>query len=154
MCGATCAYNVPELFSHRFAPAVDRKEARSELKLHADSPTALNTVTAYGSGFIEVNQIRHSCPLLIAPDRPVEPWDVDGFESLTADDFARLRDRAPELVLLGTGTRQRFPHPRLLRPLTDARIGCESMNSQAACRTYNILMGEGRKVLAALLLDD
>ena len=135
-------------------PAVDRKEARSELKLHADSPTALNTVTAYGSGFIEVNQIRHSCPLLIAPDRPVEPWDVPGFESLTADDFARLRDRAPELVLLGTGSRQRFPHPRLLRPLTDARIGCESMTSQAACRTYNILMGEGRKVLAALLLDD
>jgi uncharacterized protein len=134
--------------------AVDRKEARSELKLHADSPTALNTVTAYGSGFIEVNQIRHSCPLLIAPDRPVEPWDVAGFDTLTADDFARLRDRAPELVLLGTGARQRFPHPQLVRPLTDARIGCESMTSQAACRTYNILMGEGRKVLAALLLDD
>jgi uncharacterized protein len=123
------------------------------LKLHADSPTALNTVTAYGSGFIEVNQIRYQRPVLITPDRPVEAWDVTGFDSLSTDDFAALRDLSPELVLLGTGARQRFPHPRLVGPLTDAHIGCEAMTSQAACRTYNILMGEGRKVLAAILLD-
>ena len=123
------------------------------MKLHADSPTALNTVTAYGSGFIEVNQVRHLRPVLVTPDQPVEPWDVASFEALSSGDFERLRARAPELVLLGTGDRQRFPHPRLVKPLTDARIGCEAMTSQAACRTYNILMGEGRKVLAALLLD-
>jgi uncharacterized protein len=123
------------------------------LKLHADSPTALNTVTAYGSGFIEVNQVRHQRPVLIAPDRPVEAWNVAGFDALTTDDFAMLRDRSPELVLLGTGTRQHFPHPRLVRPLTDAHIGCEAMTSQAACRTYNILMAEGRRVAAALLFD-
>ena len=123
------------------------------MKLHADTPTALNTVTAYGSGFIEVNQVRHQHHVLIAPDRPVEAWDVAGFDTLTAEDFSRLRDRSPELVLLGTGERQRFPHPRLVKPLADARIGCEAMTSQAACRTYNILMGEGRKVLAAILLD-
>jgi uncharacterized protein len=141
------------VFTHRSAFADDRKEARSELKLHADSPTALNTVTAYGSGFIEVNQIRHHHPVLIAPDRPVEPWNVLGFDHLSSDDFSQLRDLGPELVLLGTGVRQRFPHPRLVKPLTDARIGCEAMTSQAACRTYNILMGEGRKVLAAVLLE-
>ena len=56
-------------------------------------------------------------------------------------------------MLLGTGARQRFPHPRLLKPLTEAGIGCEAMTSQAACRTYNILMSEGRRVLAAILLD-
>ena len=56
-------------------------------------------------------------------------------------------------MLLGTGARQRFPHPHLLKPLTEAGIGCESMTSQAACRTYNILMSEGRRVLAAILLD-
>jgi uncharacterized protein len=123
------------------------------LKLHADSPTAFNTVTAYGSGFIEINTIRYSRPVLVAPDQPVEPWDVTSFDSLTTDDFTRLRERAPEVVLLGTGERQRFPHPRLTRPLADAQIGCEAMDSRAACRTYNILMGEGRKVLAALLLD-
>ena len=129
------------------------QEARSELKLHADSPTALTTVTGYGPGFIEVNQVRHHRPVLVAPDRPVEPWNVGGFDALSAEDFAQLRDRTPELVLLGTGARQRFPHPRLLQPLIDSRIGCEAMTSQAACRTYNILMGEGRKVLAAILLD-
>jgi uncharacterized protein len=138
---------------HRSACADDCREARSELKLHADSPTALNTVTAYGPGFIDVNQVRHLRPILLAPDRPVEAWDVAGFDALTAEDFTRLRDRSPELVLLGTGERQRFPHPRLVKPLIDARIGCEAMTSQAACRTYNILMGEGRKVLAAILLD-
>jgi uncharacterized protein len=131
----------------------DCREARSELKLHADSPTAFNTVTAYGSGFVEINAIRYSYPVLVAPDRPVEPWDVASFDSLSADDFTRLRERAPELVLLGTGERQRFPDPRLTRPLAEARIACEPMDSRAACRTYNILMGEGRKVLAALLLD-
>jgi len=124
------------------------------LKLHADSPTALNTVTAYGPGFVEVNQIRHQRPLLVMPDRPVEPWDVTSFDALSTADFDRLRDLAPELVILGTGARQRFAHPRLLRPLLEARIGCEAMTSQAACRTYNILMGEGRKVLAAILFDE
>jgi len=123
------------------------------LKLHADSPTALNTVTAYGADFVEINQIRHQRPLLIMPDRPVEAWDVTSFDALSTADFDRLRELAPELVVLGTGARQRFAHPRLLRPLLEARIGCEAMTSQAACRTYNILMGEGRKVLAAILFD-
>jgi len=124
------------------------------LKLHADSPTALNTVTAYGAGFVEVNKIRHQSPLLVMPDRPVEPWNVTSFDALSTADFDRLRDLAPELVILGSGARQRFVHPRLLRPLLEARIGCETMTTQAACRTYNILMGEGRRVLAAMLFDD
>jgi uncharacterized protein len=123
------------------------------LKLHADSPTAFNTVTAYGSGFIEINKVRHTRSVLLMPEQPVEAWDVTGFDALTPEDFARLRAYAPELVLLGTGERQRFPRPDLTRALTESRIGCEAMDSRAACRTYNILMGEGRKVLAAILLD-
>jgi uncharacterized protein len=123
------------------------------LKLHADSPTAFNTVTAYGSGFIEINKVRHIRPVLLMPEQPVETWDVAGFDALTPADFDRLRTHAPELVLLGTGERQRFPGPHLTRALTEARIGCEAMDTRAACRTYNILMGEGRKVLAAILLD-
>jgi uncharacterized protein len=124
------------------------------LKLHADSPTALATVTAYGSGFVEVNKVRYTRPVLVAPDRPVEPWDIAGFDALSALDFERLRGLAPEVVLLGTGAQQRFVHPRLLQALAAARIGCESMTTPAACRTYNILMGEGRRVLAALLIDE
>jgi uncharacterized protein len=120
------------------------------LKLHADTPTALNTVTAYGPGFIEINKVRHMSALVLTPER-VEPWPTASFEALAEADFERLRALDPEVVLLGTGARQRFPHPRLSRPLAEARIGLEVMNTPAACRTYNILMAEGRKVVAALL---
>ena len=122
------------------------------MKLHADAPTVLNTVTAYGPGFIEINKVRHASAVLLTPDR-VEPWAVASFEALDAAGFERLRALDPEVALLGTGARQRFPHPRLSRALSEARIGLEVMTTAAACRTYNILMGEGRKVLAAILLD-
>jgi len=122
------------------------------LKLHADTPTALNTVTAYGPGFIEINKVRHASAVLLTPDR-VEPWAVASFEALAEADLERLRAFTPEVALLGTGSRQRFPHPRLARALSEARIGLEVMTTAAACRTYNILMAEGRRVAAALLLE-
>lgn len=121
------------------------------MKLHADTPTAQNTVTAYGPGFVEINKVRHTGNLIVTPDQ-VEPWPVADFESLETSDFERLRDLRTEVVLLGTGARQRFPHPRLTHPLTQARIGLEIMDTQAACRTYNILMAESRRVAAALLV--
>jgi uncharacterized protein len=127
-----------------------KQEAPGELKLHADTPTALNTVTAYGPGFIEINKQRHVSAVLLTPER-VEPWTVASFEALREGDFERLRALEPEVALLGTGSRQRFPHPRLSRALNEARIGLEVMTTAAACRTYNILMAEGRKVAAALL---
>jgi uncharacterized protein len=120
------------------------------LKLHADTPTALNTVTAYGPGFIEINKVRHTSAVVLTPAR-VEAWPIASFEALAEADFERLRALDPEVVLLGTGSRQRFPHPGLSRALADARIGLEVMNTPAACRTYNILMAEGRKVVAALM---
>jgi uncharacterized protein len=123
------------------------------LKLHADTPTTQNTVTAYGPGFVEINRVRHTTNVLVTPDQ-VEPWRVASFEGLDASDFERLRDLGSEVVLLGTGTRQRFPHPRLTRPLWEARIGLEVMDTQAACRTYNILMAESRKVAAALFVEN
>lgn len=134
------------------APRGRKQETPGELKLHADTPTALNTVTAYGPGFIEINKVRHASAVLLTPDR-VEPWAVASFEALGEADLERLRAFAPEVALLGTGSRQRFPHPRLSRALTEARIGLEVMTTAAACRTYNILMAEGRKVAAALLLE-
>ncbi|MGB2817024.1 MAG: Mth938-like domain-containing protein [Burkholderiaceae bacterium] len=120
------------------------------MKLHADTPTALNTVTAYGPGFIEINKVRHASAVVLTPAR-VESWEIASFEALAEADFERLRALDPEVVLLGTGSRQRFPHPRLSRALADTRIGLEVMNTPAACRTYNILMAEGRKVVAALM---
>ena len=123
------------------------------MKLHADPLTHLNTVTAYGLGFVEINKVRHDGSVLVAPESPVVSWGVASFDALRSEDFAALIDLAPEVVLFGTGRRQRFPHPRLTQPLHEARIGVEVMDTSAACRTYNILMAEGRRVLAALLQD-
>jgi uncharacterized protein len=80
-------------------------------------------------------------------------WACARFEDLTEAHFARLVESGPELVIFGSGTRLRFPPPAFLRGLMAARIGVETMDTIAACRTYNILAGEGRKVLAALLME-
>jgi uncharacterized protein len=123
------------------------------LKLHADAPTSLNTVTGYGPGFIEVNKSCHRGHLLLSPDT-LQAWRATAFEQLRAEDFDALLALNPEIVLLGTGARQRFPHPRLTAALARAGVGIEVMDTAAACRTYNILMAEGRRVLAAFLQED
>ncbi len=123
------------------------------MKLHPHRPSALNTVTGYGDGYVEINAQRYQSAIVLMPERPVEAWPVEGFDGLSAGNFAALLAMQPEIVLLGTGPRQRFPHPRLTGALAAARIGLEAMDTGAACRTYNILMSEGRQVLAALLLS-
>ncbi|HZZ10450.1 MAG TPA: Mth938-like domain-containing protein [Paraburkholderia sp.] len=123
------------------------------MKLHQDSSGALNTVTGYGAGYVEINLVRHSGSILVLPDAPVVAWPVTAFDALTAEHFAMLIDAAPEVVVFGSGARLRFPHPRLTAALAAKRIGVETMDFKAACRTYNILMSEGRKVAAALLIE-
>ena len=109
-------------------------------------------VTATGAGWIRVGtgEVRQNA--VLTPDEVVTPWASGGFDALAEQDFAALLAHGPELVLFGSGERQRFPHPRLLRPLIDMRIGVETMASAAACRTFNILSGEGRRVVAALIV--
>ena len=121
------------------------------MKLHPNRPSVLNTITAYGPGFIEVNAQRIEHALLLMPEQPIAAWAPASFEDLVAAHFDAVLAAEPEVVLLGTGARQRFAHPRLTAALIARRIGVESMDTGAACRTYNILMTEGRKVLAALL---
>ncbi len=121
------------------------------MKLQAERNDALNTVTAYGDGFIEINRVRHEGPIRLQPEGDVLVWSVSSFDALTEADFAGLLELGPELVLFGSGPNHRFPHPRLTAPLLRAGIGVEVMATPAACRTYNILIGEGRRVLAALL---
>ncbi|MCX8114421.1 MAG: Mth938-like domain-containing protein [Burkholderiaceae bacterium] len=123
------------------------------MKLHQDPRTSLNTVTAYGPGFIEINAVRFTGNLIFSPDRPASPWSPSSFETLAAGDFEALLALEPEIVLIGTGSRQRFPRPALYAALTRARIGVEVMDTPAACRTYNILTAEGRRVVAAVLQD-
>lgn len=122
------------------------------MKLHASGPSGVNTITGYGEGYVMVNGERRASSVVVLPDR-VQEWSVSGFDHLTADDFAFLKELKVEIILLGTGSRQRFPHPRLTAALAQAGIGLEVMDVQAACRTYNILVAEERKVAAALLFE-
>ncbi len=121
------------------------------MKIQLEARTGHNTISAYGEDFIVVNDVRYESGLILLPDRIVTGWGAAGFGALTAADFEQVRDLGPELVMIGTGRRQHFPQPALVRPLIEARIGFEPMDLQAACRTYNILMAEGRRVAAALL---
>lgn len=123
------------------------------MKLHLDRPIGLNIVTAIGDGYVEINGMRHDASLLLLPQQLEPGWGGAGFDALSAEDFARIAVLGCEVLLFGTGRRQRFPHPSLLQPLIAARIGTEVMDTPAACRTYNILTAEGRNVAAALLLD-
>ena len=120
------------------------------MKLHASVPGAANVINAYGEGYVMVNGARHDSSVIVTAEA-VLPWQALSFEALTAQDFDALKTLGLEIVLLGTGPKQRFPHPRLTAVLARAGIGVEVMDVQAACRTYNILVAEERKVAAALL---
>lgn len=121
------------------------------MKLHFQAPSNLNTVTAYGAGYIEVNRIRHSGSLIVAPDEPIRPWDAVDIEQLRPEHFAPVLELGPELVLVGTGERQRFLPAQTTLPLSKAGVGFEVMDTAAACRTFNILLAEGRRVVGAFL---
>ena len=108
--------------------------------------------TGYGSGYVEVNRNRHGASLVVAGDRLVTDWPLTSVDQLTADHLAAILEMKPEIVLLGTGAKFEFPEPARLAPLHKARIGVEVMDTPAACRTYNILLAEGRNVVAALIV--
>lgn len=123
------------------------------MKLHSDPQSSQNTITGYGIGFLEVNQTPYSHALIVQPEGEVLAWPIEEIQDLSEDHFSMISALLPELVIVGTGKKQAFLNPKILQPLIKAKIGFEMMDSQAACRTYNILMGEGRKVLAAILLE-
>ncbi len=122
------------------------------MKLHLARSDDLNTFTGYGEGYVMVNAVRYEHSLVVLPDRPVETWVVEGVDTLREEDLEFLAGLGVEIVLLGTGNKLRFLHPRLLQSLALAGVGVEVMDTHAACRTYNILVAEGRKVAAALIL--
>jgi uncharacterized protein len=123
------------------------------MKLHANSTEKYQTVTGYDQRGVEINAQRFEYSVLVMPEVAPRPWNVPRFEDLTAAHFEALAADRPDVVILGTGERQRFVHPRLVAVLSAGHIGVECMDSHAACRTYNILMGEGRKVTLALIID-
>jgi uncharacterized protein len=112
-----------------------------------------NMFTGHGADYVRLGVVEYRDNVLVTPERVVAGWTAGGFETLTEADFTALAELKPEVVLLGTGASLRFPHPRLTRALTDAGIGVEVMDTPAACRTFNILAAEGRRVVAAVILD-
>ncbi|MBT9476240.1 Mth938-like domain-containing protein [Polaromonas sp.] len=117
----------------------------------------VQSILGYGPGWVGLGRngiaekIEHS--VVIGSGGEKFDWNCAHFEKLTAEHFALLADTRPELVIFGSGARLRFPPPAFLRVLMAQRIGIETMDTLAACRTYNILAGEGRRVIAALLIE-
>ena len=120
------------------------------MKLHQAGPGSANIFTGYGEGYVTINDRRFDRSLVVMPDRLWTDWGATTFEALAAGQLEALAALDMEVILLGTGSRLRFPRPELMRPL--AGRGLEVMDVPAACRTYNIVMAEGRRVAAALLL--
>ncbi|BBN87417.1 Mth938-like domain-containing protein [Azospira sp. APE16] len=121
------------------------------MKLHRDSTDGHYSFTGYGDDYVAINGKNHQGNLVLLPRRLIQDWTDATFDSLTQADFDFLAELKMEIMILGTGAKQRFPHPQLLQGLMRAGVGLEVMNTQAACRTYNILVAEGRSVGCALL---
>ncbi len=122
------------------------------MKLHLTKAAGQNLFTGYGDNYVSINQKNYEKSLIVMPETLIENWDASSFDDLNGSHFEFILSLEPEIVLLGTGKSLRFPHPSLTQSLTRAQIGIEIMDIHATCRTYNILMAEGRKVAAAIIL--
>jgi uncharacterized protein len=122
------------------------------MKIEREEAQGRNMFTGYGEGYVEVNRTRYTESLVVGAETILTDWPLESIEAIAADHFAAILQLKPEIVLLGTGARFAFPAPALLAPLRNARVGVEVMDTPAACRTYNILLGEGRSVVAALIV--
>ncbi len=122
------------------------------MKLHLNTSITKKIFTAHGEGYVAVSHERFEHPIVVTPEQVLTDWQPQGFDTLDETHFAYFLALKPEILLFGTGAQQRFPHPRLYHALTAVGIGVEFMNTAAVCRTYNILMAEDRKVVAAILL--
>ncbi len=123
------------------------------MKLQLAQTEGWNTFTAYGEDYVSVNAVRHQDNLIVLPYQLIEKWTAASFSSLSGADFDFLATLDAGIILLGTGKLLRFPSPELMQTLMQARKGIEVMDTQAACRTFNVLAGEKRKVAAALLFS-
>ena len=122
------------------------------MKFQLDAPGGLNFVRGYAPGRLRVGELTHTSSVILTATAVIEHWRPASVQDLTAADLEPVLGLAPEVVLLGTGAHQQFPDSRILRILYEQRIGVEIMDTSAACRTFNVLVGEGRSVAAALIV--
>ena len=123
------------------------------MKLQADRIEGQNAIARHGPDGVIVNGVEYRSSVLVPASGNPLPWPVDRFDALAAVHFEAIAALSPELVIFGSGARLRFPHPSLMKILISRRIGFETMDTAAACRTYNVLLAEGRAVVAALLFE-
>jgi uncharacterized protein len=123
------------------------------MKFALETTAGRNLFTGYGDGYVDVNGTRHHANVAVSGDAITPGWAVGPLEALAEEHMERLAATRPEIVLLGSGASFKFPHPAVLAPLYRAGIGVEVMDTRAACRTYNILLSEGRRVVAALIVE-
>ena len=120
------------------------------MKMHLDNTAGAHRITGYGTGYVSVDEKRLTRSFILTPERLITDWSpqtVTELDEAALETVARLR---PSIVLLGTGAEQCFPPPSLIAPMLGKGIGIEVMTTAAACRTYNILVAEGRHVAAGL----
>lgn len=122
------------------------------MKLNLNTTAGQNTIFGYDKNYIDVNGVRYSQPLLLMPDWIDSPWLVNDVAALKFDDFQALTERKPAIVVFGSGGKFQFPDVSIMAAFSAAQIGFEVMDTGAACRTYNVLMSEGRNVAAALFI--
>lgn len=122
------------------------------MKLHLTTTENHHLITGYDEGFIEINKLRYKNNLIIMPETLIIDWFQGPFSAINETHLTKLEELKPEVVLLGTGSTHSFLQPKHYQKLTALNIPLECMTTAAACRTYNILMSEGRNVAAALLL--
>ena len=124
------------------------------MKLQQDKLTALShAVTHLGKGYVQISGQRYEQNVMLSKDQIQPAWGPDGLAGLRVEDVAQLLTWHPEIVLIGTGDRLHFPSPSVLRPLIEAGIGYEIQDTANACKTFNVLLSEGRRVVAGLIIE-
>lgn len=123
------------------------------MKLHLADFSGVNAFTGYGPDYVEVNRIQYTCNLIVLPDQIIQNWPVRSFDQLTVQHLEDMLSMQPEIILIGTGTIFKLPDRAFLKEIAARVISLEVMDTQATCRTYNILSTEGRRVAAAMFVE-
>ena len=121
--------------------------------MQADRPDGGNSITRHSPEGVLVAGTEYRSHVLVPWRGSAVAWPVAGFDALDEHSFDAVLALSPELVIFGSGSRLRFPPPAILKQLMARRIGFETMDTPAACRTYNVLLAEGRAVVAALIFE-
>ena len=121
------------------------------MKLTVDARSAANFVRAYTADGFRIGQRDYAGSVIVSAEALVENWRPRSMDELAFADLEPALALSPEVLLIGGGARQTLPDPGLLAELYRSRVGFELMTTGAACRTYNVMLAEGRAVVAALM---